>query len=132
MLKRMHLVRSTALASPTLFAAPAMAATQPSVVSVRPSGSNSTRTGSTTAPYATISQAVSAVAPDGVVAVESGTDLESVSIANPVRIVADGALSDSASNTILDASGQSNGIVRFGAGASGSPVPRDERSYVSC
>ncbi len=124
MLNRLYpLLSAAALAGLTLFAtAPAMAATQPTVAYVSPTGSNTTGTGSLTAPYATISQAVQSVAPGGTVVVEPGTYQESVSITNAVRIVADAALSGSAANTILDASGQSNGIVISGAAASGTQV----------
>ncbi|NMP24770.1 right-handed parallel beta-helix repeat-containing protein [Sulfobacillus harzensis] len=123
-MKRMYpLLSAAALTGLTLVAAPsAMAASQPSIAYVSPSGSNSTGTGSPTAPYATISQAESEVAPGGTIVVEPGTYKESVRITDTVRIVADAALSGNASNTILDASGQSNGIVISGAGANGTQI----------
>lgn len=123
-MKRMYpLLSAVALTGLTLLASPSvMAASQSSIVFVSPSGSNTTGTGSSTAPYATISQAQLEVASGGTIVLEPGTYKESVNITDTVRIVADAAMSGNASNTILDASGQSNGIVISGSGANGTQI----------
>lgn len=91
-----------------------MAASQPTVVYVSTSGSNTTGTGSASAPYATISEAVSQVASGGTVMVEPGTYNETVNITQDVNVQADIAAGGTASNTILNATGFSNGIVISG------------------
>ncbi|PSR20553.1 MAG: hypothetical protein C7B45_14515 [Sulfobacillus acidophilus] len=122
MRKLYSLVSAAALLGLGTVSAPAMAATQPSVVYVSPSGSNTTGTGSASAPYATIPQALSQVAAGGTVILEPGTYDETLSITQDVNIEPDASQGGNAANTILDASGFSNGIVISGSSANGTRI----------
>lgn len=102
--------------------APAMAASQPLVVYVSTSGSNTTGNGTQASPYATISEGVSQVAAGGTVIVEPGTYDETVNVTQDVTITSDSASGGTAANTIVNAAGFSNGIVVSGAAASGTRI----------
>lgn len=100
----------------------AMAASAPSTLYVSTTGSNTTGNGSANAPYQTISYALSVAASGSTIVVEPGTYDESLTVTNSVRITADAQLSGNASNTILNASGNNNGILIDGAGADNTSV----------
>lgn len=87
---------------------PAMAASQATAVYVSTTGSDITGNGSSTAPYASISEAVSQVAPGGTVIVEPGTYKESVTIAEPLTLEADPSQTGAVT---IDATGDVNGVV---------------------
>ena len=101
-------------------ASPGVQAQQaPPRIYVSPSGSDATGTGSVTAPYATISHAVT-VAPTGaVVVVEPGMYDEMVNISRTVTLE---SMSSNPSNTIINATGKVYGIFVLGADSNGTVV----------
>lgn len=106
----------------TPIALQAHAASGPLVYYVSPAGSDSTGTGSSSSPYATITHAVAQAALThnaSTIMVEPGTYHESVVITTPVRII---STSGQPSNTVVNASGLPVGIAIVGHGASGSVV----------
>lgn len=106
----------------SLAAAPAVAASGTTgTIYVSTSGSDVSGTGTSAAPYATIGAALKVAGQGAVIIVEPGTYKESVTITSDVTLESDPS-SGSASNTIIDASGQSNGIVITGSGAAGAVV----------
>lgn len=102
--------------------APAFAASQISgAIYVSPSGNDTTGSGTLSSPFATIGQAVSSAAPGAVIVVEPGTYKESVTITSALTLESDPA-SGTAANTIIDATGESNGIVVSGPQAAGTVI----------
>jgi len=104
------------------FTLQAHAASAPLLYYVSPTGSDSTGTGSSSSPYATITHAVALAASThnaSSIMVEPGTYHESVIISTPVKLL---STSDQPSNTIIDASGLPVGVAVVGTGASGSVV----------
>ena len=89
------------------------------VAYVSTSGSDSTGNGSQGSPYATIPYAIGRVGAGGTVIVEPGTYQAPITIREPVTLESDPAIADGAASTIIDAAGQSDGIVVEGPGAAG-------------
>ncbi|MBX5467447.1 MAG: right-handed parallel beta-helix repeat-containing protein [Firmicutes bacterium] len=87
---------------------------------VSPSGSDTGGNGTASAPFATITHALSVAAPGAVIALEAGTYHEAVTITQAVTL--EGAPGTAPGQVILDATGQPNGIVIEGPGASGTTV----------
>ncbi|MDQ6778059.1 MAG: right-handed parallel beta-helix repeat-containing protein [Actinomycetota bacterium] len=69
------------------------------------------------APCPTIGAAVAQAATGDIVTVESGTYRESITVAKDIKLIGVGA-----TTTVIDASGQTNGILITGSGASGATV----------
>lgn len=114
------LLLSTALLTPV--ALQAHAASGPLVYYVSPSGSDSTGTGSSSSPYATISHAVAQAASThnaSTIMVGPGTYHEMVIITTPVKLM---STSGQPTNTVVDASGLPVAIAVVGKGASGTVV----------
>lgn len=100
---------------------PLMAASSPTTLYVATTGSNTTGTGTSASPYATIQKAVAVATAGDVIIVEPGTYTGSVTITTQVTLEADPA-TGTAANTILNAAGQTNGILLVGNGASGTEI----------
>lgn len=100
---------SALMALTVLPAASAMAATTPTTLYVSTTGSDSTGTGTASAPYATIQKAVSAAASGDTIFVEPGTYKGTVSITEPLTLAADPATASSGA-VVLDAGGETVGI----------------------
>ncbi len=114
------------LAGVVLAAAPATTAAMPSVYYVSLTGSNTNTGASVSTAFGTIQYAVVNVPPGSTILVEPGTYSLStggpVTITEDVTLESDAAHGGSASNTILDATGLSNGIVIAGPGSAGTTV----------
>lgn len=98
-----------------------MAASSP-VLYVSPSGSDQNGRGTAAAPFATIQHAVAVAPPHATVIIEPGTYSGSVTITEPLTLTADATVADATAATVLNASGQTNGITVSGAGASGTTI----------
>ncbi|MDG6988829.1 MAG: right-handed parallel beta-helix repeat-containing protein [Nitrososphaerota archaeon] len=94
-------------------------AQSPPQIFVSPAGSDVTGTGSLTAPYATISHAVSVASGGSIIIVEPGTYNEMVNITKRVTIE---SASSEASLTVVNAIGQTYGIEVIGPAASGTVI----------
>jgi parallel beta-helix repeat protein len=88
---------------------------------VSPSGSDTAGTGSSSAPYATIGHAVSAVPAGSTVTVEPGTYKEMVTVTQQVTLQSDSSKSN-ANTTIIDATGKDHGLVIQGPATAGTVV----------
>ncbi|MCY0877585.1 MAG: right-handed parallel beta-helix repeat-containing protein [Firmicutes bacterium] len=100
----------------------AMAASVPSTLYVSTTGSNTTGNGSVSAPYQTIGYALSVARSGSTIVVEPGTYSEALTVTTSVRITADASLGGNATNTILNASGNNNGILIDGSAANNTVI----------
>ncbi len=98
------------------------ATTASSDVYVSTTGSDTTGTGTSNSPYKTISYAISKAAPNTTIVVEPGTYKESVTITKNVTLESDSTKTDATANTIIDATGQNNGVFIDGQAASGTVI----------
>ncbi|MHB1627266.1 MAG: GDSL-type esterase/lipase family protein [Bacilli bacterium] len=92
------------------------------VVYVSAAGSDTSGNGTSGLPYRTINQAVQAAAPGSTIMVEPGTYTGMVTVTKPVTIQSDPANGGGATSTIIDATGQNNGIFITGAAAAGAVI----------
>ncbi len=92
------------------------------VVYVSTTGSDTSGNGTSGQPYRTINQAVQSAAPGSVIMVEPGTYTGMVTVTKPVTIQSDPANGGGATSTIIDATGQNNGIFINGAAATGTVI----------
>jgi|GEM_PF-594258 len=92
------------------------------VVYVSATGSDTSGNGTSGLPYRTISQAVQSAAPGSTIMVEPGTYTGMVTVTKPVTIQSDPANGGGATSTIIDATGQNNGIFITGAAATGAVI----------
>lgn len=107
------------LFSSGMVAFPASAQQAPPTIFVSSSGSDTTGTGSITAPYSTVSHAV-AMAPNGaIINIEPGTYDDFVNVTKSLTLE---STSGQPSNTIINAAGKSFGIWIRGIGANGTTI----------
>lgn len=100
----------------------ALAATAPTTLFVSTTGSDTSGTGTVSAPYQTISHAIAVAAPGDKILVEPGTYAESLNITQKVEIEADAGDGANATNTIINATGDSNGVTISGSAADGTMI----------
>ena len=89
---------------------------------VSPRGSNSYGTGSRSQPFATVGHAISIAGSGDTVTLEPGTYKTSVSIKKAITFRSDPSKANAVARTVIDASGQQNGIVVMGAESAGARV----------
>lgn len=92
---------------------------QPTIIYVNSAGSDAKGNGSATNPYATITHAVSVAPAGAIITIAPGTYSESVTIARPLTLESE---SSEPTDTIINATGQLNGIAIIGADANGTTV----------
>ena len=85
-------------------------------------GSDASGTGSSSAPYKTVATALAKAGAGGTVILEPGTYRTSVSVTRTVTLESDPAKAGAAAATIIDASGEENGITVTGPAAAGTVV----------
>lgn len=104
---------------PSTFLALARAQAQPVVIYVTPTGSDTTGNGSQASPYATISHGVAVATAGAMVVVAPGVYTETVTITQQLTLRSE---SLQPANTILNATGRSNGIVVLNPATAGTVV----------
>ncbi|MGA3109860.1 MAG: DUF1565 domain-containing protein, partial [Candidatus Bathyarchaeia archaeon] len=92
---------------------------QPTIVYVSPTGSDAKGNGSSTNPYATITHAVGVAPAGAILMIAPGTYTESVTITKPLTLESE---SSQPTNTIINASGELNGVAITGANANGTTI----------
>ncbi|MCY0877260.1 MAG: right-handed parallel beta-helix repeat-containing protein [Firmicutes bacterium] len=118
-------VTAMSLAMGACLAAPAYAQTTSAVsfaLYVSTTGSNTTGQGTITAPYQTISYAISEATPGSTIIVEPGVYKESLSIDKQLTIESDPSEPSATQSTILDATGQNDGIDVSGSASAGTVI----------
>lgn len=96
----------------------------PTTIYVSPSGSDTTGTGTASSPFATIAHALQVAAPGATIVVEPGHYYLTapLNVVQAVYLESDAANGGSASNTVVDATGQLNGVVIAGPTTAGSVI----------
>lgn len=118
-------VVATVLLCGALTVRPVFAQAAPSAsrtVYVGPGGSDTTGSGSRTAPYRTIQKAIDAVPSGGTVVLQPGTYRTMVSITKVVTLESESGQSGTSATTIIDATGQPVGILIDGTAAAGTTI----------
>ena len=92
------------------------------VVYVSTTGSDTSGNGTSGQPYRTINQAVQSATPGSIIMVEPGTYTGMVTVTKSVTIQSDPANGGGATSTIIDATGQNNGIFIHGVGATSTVI----------
>lgn len=118
----MSLAMGACLAAPAYAQSTPATSTASTALYVSTTGSDTTGQGTMSAPYQTISYAISEAAPGSTIIVEPGVYKESLSITKQLTIESDPSQPSAAESTILDATGQNDGIDISGAASAGSVI----------
>jgi nitrous oxidase accessory protein NosD len=91
-------------------------------VYVSPTGNDGSGAGSADAPFQTIGKALASAPAGGQVVLEPGVYKEAVAIDKAVTLTSDTSKPDAVANTIVDATGQINGITVSGPATAGTVI----------
>jgi parallel beta-helix repeat protein len=93
-----------------------------STVYVSPTGNDVSGSGTSSAPFATVGHAVSTASAGSTIIMEPGIYKEMVTISQQLTLESDSSQPNAASTTIIDATGQTNGILIQGGATAGTVI----------